>query len=206
MSFRLGKKDDAKRLFEEQLTLYPTSNEIPAAIYWRARIAEDEGDKAEARAYYEKLSKIIATTITPIWRAHAWPSLDSMKRVLRLRWPGPGRRHPTTQLGGAGRQSTRPEGQSLANAALFDFAVKELQSASAGSPPWLAKSLAEVYGDQGSYIHAIESLKRLFPGIFGRGQSDSAASVGRTFSRVRFGMSCGRMPLPITWTLILLLR
>ena len=57
LTYRMGKKDDAKRLFEEQIELYPASQEVTAAIYWLGRIAEDEGDKALARAYYQKLTE-----------------------------------------------------------------------------------------------------------------------------------------------------
>src|SRR6202020_634687 len=56
--------------------------------------------------------------------------------------------------------------QLLANAALYDFAVAEMQAASAGSPPWEAKSVAEIYSEQGSYIRSIEALKRAAPGYF----------------------------------------
>jgi soluble lytic murein transglycosylase len=41
-----------------------------------------------------------------------------------------------------------------------------MQAASAGSPPWEAKSVAEIYGEQGSFIRAIETLKRAVPGYF----------------------------------------
>ncbi len=167
LSYRLGKKDDAKRLFEEQLTLYPTSNEIPAAIYWRARIAEDEGDKAVARAYYEKLSEN--------YRYFYYANL-ARARLAKLGFDEAGTAVALAKLPAVAtppRSWDAPEdnlhvqkAQLLANGALYDFAVKELQSASAGSPPWLAKSLAEVYGDQGSYIRAIESLKRAVPSYF----------------------------------------
>jgi soluble lytic murein transglycosylase len=167
LSYRLGKKDDAKRLFEEQLTFYPTSNEIPAAIYWRARIAEDEGDKAVARAYYEKLSEN--------YRYYYYANL-ARARLAKLGFDEAGTAVVLAKLPAVAtppRNWDAPEdnvhvqkAQLLANAALYDFAVKELQSASAGSPAWLAKSLAEIYGDQGSYIRAIESLKRAVPGYF----------------------------------------
>jgi peptidoglycan lytic transglycosylase len=167
LSYRLGKKDDAKRLFDEQLTLYPTSNEVPAAVYWRARIAEDEGDKAVARAYYEKLSEN--------YRYFYYANLARV-RLAKLGFDEGGTAVVLAKLPAVAtppRSWDAPEdnlhvqkAQLLANGALYDFAVKELQSASAGSPPWLAKSLAEVYSDQGSYIHAIESLKRAVPGYF----------------------------------------
>jgi soluble lytic murein transglycosylase len=56
LTYRMGKRDDAKRLFEEQLSMYPNSAEVPNAIYWRGRMAEEEGDKKLARAFYEKLA------------------------------------------------------------------------------------------------------------------------------------------------------
>ena len=167
LDYRLGRKDDAKRLFDEQLTLYPTSNEVPAAVYWRGRIAEDEGDKAVARAYFEKLSDN--------YRYYYYANL-ARARLARLGFDEAGTAVALARLPAVAtppRNWDAPEdnlhvqkAQLLANGALYDFAVKELQSASAGSPPWLAKSLAEVYGDQGSYIRAIESLKRAVPGYF----------------------------------------
>jgi soluble lytic murein transglycosylase len=37
--------------------LYPESNEVPNALYWRARVAEEEHNTAMARAFYQKLSE-----------------------------------------------------------------------------------------------------------------------------------------------------
>ena len=37
--------------------MYPNSAEVPNAIYWRGRMAEDEGDKKLARAFYQKLAE-----------------------------------------------------------------------------------------------------------------------------------------------------
>ncbi len=42
LTYRMGKKDDAKRLFDEQLSMYPNSPEVPNAVYWRGRMAEEE--------------------------------------------------------------------------------------------------------------------------------------------------------------------
>src|SRR4029077_15383992 len=42
LDYRLGKIAEAKKRFEEHITLYPRSYEVPNALYWRARIAEDE--------------------------------------------------------------------------------------------------------------------------------------------------------------------
>ncbi len=56
LSFRQGRTDEARQAFERQIELYPDSAEVPAALYWRARLAEEEGDPAMARAFYGKLS------------------------------------------------------------------------------------------------------------------------------------------------------
>ena len=56
LSFRQGRTDEARKGFENQIALYPDSTEIPAALYWRARMAEEDGNPAMARAFYTKLS------------------------------------------------------------------------------------------------------------------------------------------------------
>ncbi|HEY2232101.1 MAG TPA: transglycosylase SLT domain-containing protein, partial [Candidatus Angelobacter sp.] len=166
LTYRMGKKDEAKRLFEEQLSMYPSSSEVPNAIYWRGRMAEDEGDKKLASAYYQKLAenyryyyyanlarerlpKVGDETVDP-------PVLDSLPRP-----PAPPHDWETPA-----DNIRAQKAQLLANAALYDFAVAEMQAASPGSPPWEAKSVAEIYDEQGSYIRAIETLKRAVPGYF----------------------------------------
>ncbi|HET8887747.1 MAG TPA: transglycosylase SLT domain-containing protein [Candidatus Angelobacter sp.] len=166
LTYRMGKKDDAKRLFEEQLSMYPNSAEVPNAIYWRGRMAEEDGDKKLARACYQKLADnyryfyyanlardrmagVGDETVDP-------PLLESLP-------------HPTAPPRDweAPADNVRAQkAQLLANAALYDFAVAEMQAASAGSPPWEAKSVAEIYNQQGSYIRSIETLKRAVPGYF----------------------------------------
>jgi soluble lytic murein transglycosylase len=166
LTYRMGKKDDAKRLFEEQLSMYPSSAEVPNAIYWRGRMAEDEGNKGLARAYYQKLaenyryfyyanlarerlSKVGDEMVDP-------PVLDSLPRPQA----------PPRDWEAPADNIRAQKAQLLANAALYDFAVAEMQAASPGSPPWEAKSVAEIYNEQGSYIRSIETLKRAVPGYF----------------------------------------
>ena len=57
LSLRQGRTAEAKTGFEQQIGLYPTSAEVPAALYWRARLAEEDKDSAMARAYYQKISE-----------------------------------------------------------------------------------------------------------------------------------------------------
>jgi len=167
LTYRLGKREEAARLFEEQLELYPASAEVPAALYWRGRMAEDDGNKPVARAYYQKLSDN--------YRYFYYANLGR-DRLLKLGFEDvgdPAVLEKLPPLAALPSDWDPPEdnlrirkGQLLANGALYVFAVKEVQAASPGSPPWEARLLADVYADQGSYIHAIEALKRAVPSYF----------------------------------------
>lgn len=166
LTYRMGKKDEAKKLFEEQIEMYPASAEVPAAIYWRGRMAEDDGDKPLARAYYQKLAEnyryfyygnLARERMSKVGEEAVDPTvLDKLPPLSALpqNWEAPA-------------DNVRAQkARLLANAALYDFAVAEMQAASPGSPPWEARSVAEIYNEQGSYIHAIEALKRAVPGYF----------------------------------------
>lgn len=167
LTYRMGDKEGAGKLFDEQLELYPASNEAPAALYWRGRVAEEQGNRALARAYYQKLSEN--------YRHYYYANLgrDRLSKIglqevadppLLNRLPAPA--VPPRNWDTPADNVRAQKAQLLANAALYDFAVNELQGASLGSPPWLAKSIAGVYEDQGSYLHAIETMKRAVPGYF----------------------------------------
>jgi soluble lytic murein transglycosylase len=166
LTYRMGKKDDAKRLFEEQLSMYPNSAEVPNAIYWLGRMAESEGDKKLARAYYQKLAdnyryfyyaNLARTRMAGVGDEVVDPPLlESLPRPPA----------PPHDWDPPADNVRAQKAQLLANAALYDFAVAEMQAASPGSPPWEAKSVAEIYNEQGSYLRSIETLKRAVPGYF----------------------------------------
>jgi len=167
LTYRMGKKEDAKRLFDEQLELYPASAEAPAALYWRGRMAEDEGDKPLARAYYYKLSEnyryyyyanLSRGRLAKIGLAEV-AGLPSLNKLPQPTAPPKSWAAPVDNL-------RAQKAQLLANAALYEFAVAEMQAATTGLPSWQAGSIAEIYREQGSYIHAIETLKRAVPTYF----------------------------------------
>jgi soluble lytic murein transglycosylase len=167
LAYRLGKKEDARRLFEEQLTFYPGSTEASAALYWSGRLAEEDGNQPLARAYYQKLSEN--------YRYYYYANLGR-ERLGRLGLTNIGdppllERLPAPPV--PPRNWDPPEdnlrvkkAQLLANAALYDFAEKELQAAASGSPSWQAASEAQLYADSGSYNMTIETLKRAVPSYF----------------------------------------
>ena len=167
LAYRMGKKEDAARLFDEQLTLYPTSNEASAALYWRGRLAEDHGDASIARAYYQKLSEnyryfYYATLGRERLVKVGQQDVADPPLLTKLSTPP----SPPKAWDAPADNVRAQKAQLLANAALYDFAVRELQAASAGSPAWLAKSVAGIYIDEGSYFHALETMKHAVPGYF----------------------------------------
>ena len=167
LTYRMGKKDEAARLFDEQLTLYPASNEVPGALYWRARVAEEQGKKALARAYYQKLGQNFRHFYYANLARDRLAGLgvqEAADPAVFDKLPSPPL--PPKNWDAPADNLRLQRAQLLANAALYDFAARELQASAAGTPPWLAKSLAGVYEDQGSYVHAIETVKRAFPGYF----------------------------------------
>jgi len=182
LTFRQGRTDDARKGFEDQIALYPDSAEIPAALYWRARLAEEEGNPAMARAFYQKLSDR--------FRNYYYAELGR-QRLKILPSPGvasPKEGLPTTDpvhyplldhispLSTAGKitaadppdDNLRVErARLLSNGALADMAVRELQAAaSQEGGTWAPPEMARVYQDGGRYDRGIEIMKRATPNYF----------------------------------------
>jgi soluble lytic murein transglycosylase len=171
LSLRQGRREDAEKGFEEQVELYPSSGEVPAALYWRARLAEEDGDAAKARAFYQKVSdrfrnyyygelsreqiKKLKPDSEPAHYAvldHV-PPIDADAKMTADPLPTDNLRVQKAEL--------------LENGALIDFAVRELRAAAAeGKGNWLAPETARLYADAGRYNMAIETLKRAVPSYF----------------------------------------
>jgi len=171
LSLRQGRREDAEKGFEEQIELYPSSGEVPAALYWRARLAEEDGDSAKARAYYLKVSdrfrnyyygalarqqlRKIKSDNEPASYAllDRVPPIDASAKVTADAVPADDLRVQKAQL--------------LANGGLLDFAVRELTAAANESKGnWLAPETAHLYADAGRYDRAIEILKKAVPSYF----------------------------------------
>src|SRR5262249_30289249 len=133
LSLRQGRNTEAKQLFEQQIALYPTSSEIPAALYWRARLAEEDNDAAMAQAYYQKLNqrfrnyyygdlarqRMAKLKLTEEPEHYALldrvPAIDANSKIEADQPPTDSLRYSKAQL--------------LSNCGLLDFAVRELQAA-----------------------------------------------------------------------------
>lgn len=171
LSLRQGRNSEAETGFEQQIALYPNSGEVPAALYWRARLAEEDGEPAKARAYYQKLSdrfrnfyygelarqqlKKIKDDGDPAHYAllDRIPPIDSGAKVVADPLPTDNLRVQKAQL--------------LANGGLMDFAVRELQAAASEEKAnWGPAETARLYIDIGRYDMAVEIMKHAVPNYF----------------------------------------
>ncbi|MGA8773548.1 MAG: transglycosylase SLT domain-containing protein [Terriglobales bacterium] len=176
LNFRQGRTEDARKGFENQIALYPDSPEIPAALYWRARIAEEENNPAMASAFYHKLAdrycnyyyaelgrarlknlriKVEPSSSDVVHYAlldHIAP-LPSTLKIPEAEPPDDNLRVARARL--------------LSNGALADMAVRELQAAaSQEGGSWAPPEMARVYQDGGRYDRGIEIMKRTTPNYF----------------------------------------
>jgi soluble lytic murein transglycosylase len=187
LTFRQGRTDDARKGFEEQIALYPDSAEIPAALYWRGRLAEEEGNPAMARAFYQKLSDRFRNYYYAELgrqRLKVLPGLGAgspKEGSPKDGWPQEDAPHyplldHVSPLSTAGKitaadppdDNLRVErARLLSNGALADMAVRELQAAaSQEGGTWAPPEMARVYQDGGRYDRGIEIMKRATPNYF----------------------------------------
>ena len=171
LSLRQGRNAEAKNLFEQQIALYPSSSEIPAALYWRGRLAEEDNDLAMAQAYYQKLNQR--------FRNYYYGDL-ARQRLAKLKLSDEPQQYalldrvPAINSGSKVAADDPPtdslryqKAQLLGNCGLLDFAVRELQAASKEeNGSWAPAETARLYQEAGRYDMAIEALKRSVPNYF----------------------------------------
>jgi soluble lytic murein transglycosylase len=171
LSLRQGRNDDAKAGFEKQIAIYPESGEIPAALYWRGRLAEEDNDLPTAQAYYTKISarfrnyyygELARQRLSKIKSEAEPPHLALLDRIPPLNSTGKVVQDPVPT------DNLRVQkAELLENGALLDFSVKELQAAAAEEKGnWLAPEIARMYQDVGRFDVAVETLKRAVPNYF----------------------------------------
>ncbi len=171
LSLRQGRTEEAKQAFEQQIALYPSSGEVPAALYWRARLAEEDGEPGKAQAYYKKLSDRFRNYYYGDLARQQLRKLkdnsDPVHYALLDRVP------PINALGKATVDELPTDdlrvqkAQLLENGALLEFAVRELQAAATEEKAnWLPSETARMYQDAGRFDMAIEVLKKAVPNYF----------------------------------------
>ena len=172
LTLRFGRNEEAKKQFDEQIGMYPAGNETSAALYWRARLAEEDHDTAMARAYYQKLSDR--------FRNYYYAELGRERLQKLPQVPDPPGQYPLLdhipplEHGEKVTLSEPPnddlhlqKAQLLGNGGLVDFAVRELQAAAnADGGNWGPAETAQLYVDTGHYDRAIEVMKHSVPSYF----------------------------------------
>ncbi len=161
MNYRLRKYAEAARLMDEQVTQYGAGIEASSALYWRARIYEDEEhDFSHAVSYYRALD----ANYTNFYYGDL-----ARKRMAILGFQP--NASPTPALL-AVRKLTVPnltdavpeddphviKAKLLANAALNEYIGPEI-AASAGASQWGALAQAQIYSSFGEFTRAMQSMK-----------------------------------------------
>jgi soluble lytic murein transglycosylase len=173
LTLRQGRNQNAEKAFEEQIALYPSGAETPAALYWRARLAEEDNQLLMARAFYQKLSDRYRNFYyaelgrqrlkhLPAAAADAATHYALLDRVPPLENSGKvaDSEPPTDEL-------HVQKAELLGNGGLVDFAVRELQAAAAADGgSWGPAEAAQLYDESGHYDQAIEVLKHSTPNYF----------------------------------------
>jgi soluble lytic murein transglycosylase len=173
LSFRQGRPEDARKGFEDQIALYPDSNEVPPALYWRARLAEEQGDSVMARAFYQKLSDRFHNYYYAELGRQRLKSLKPTGADVATHYALLDRVPPLASKGKIDADDPPEENlrlqraRLLSNGALADQAVRELQAAAAEEGgAWAPPEEARVYQDGGRYDRGIEVMKRSVPNYF----------------------------------------
>jgi soluble lytic murein transglycosylase len=175
LTLRQGRNQEAEKAFEEQISLYPNGAETSSALYWRARLAEEDNQPLMARAFYQKLSdryrnfyyaelgrqrlKRLPPAAPDATTTYALldrvPPLDSGSKVTDVEPPRDELHVQKAEL--------------LGNGGLVDFAVRELQAAAAvttDGSSWGPAETAQLYDETGHYDQAIELMKHSAPNYF----------------------------------------
>ncbi len=173
LTLRQGRNQEAEKAFDEQIALYATGAETPAALYWRARLAEEDNQPLMARAFYQKLSdryrNFYYAELARQRMKHLPPApADAISQYALLD------RVPPLDNTGKVKDSEPPadelhvqKAQLLGNGGLVDFAVRELQAAAAADGgSWGPAETAQLYDETGHYDQAIQVMKRSAPNYF----------------------------------------
>ncbi len=172
LTLRQGKRQDAAAQMEEQIQVYGATPETPAALFWRARLAEEESDFLKAHAYLRKLTDRYQNYY---YGEQARRELERLQMqgtpqpYAVLQKIGPAPTPPDLSVGEAPpTDSLRLQrAHLLENAGLVEFAVKELNSeADSFAGHWFTLESARLFADSGRYDRSIETMKRALPGYF----------------------------------------
>ena len=172
LTLRQGRKEEAKKAFEDQIALYPSSNEVPAALYWRARLAREDGDLEMARAFYQKISDRFRnyyyadlarkelTGLNATREPQQYALLDKISAIDAKPAELSDEDAPADNL-------RVQKAQLLGNGGLVELAAKELQAAAQEEKgAWVAPETARLYQQNQQFNLGIEVMKKAVPNYF----------------------------------------
>src|SRR5487761_842824 len=172
----MGHRDDAASLLTNFLTDYPNSPYTPDALYWLGRLAQEAGQAAEARAYYQKLQQRYPNNYFTV---HAAGHLRALTRgtaaalsILDAIAP----LAPGIQVGATEAPEALPWVQrsvALETIAFDDSAMMELRAAyDATHSPMLQLAIARADANGEHYGGAIVALRIIYPELESRRFAD----------------------------------
>ena len=162
MNYRARNYPEAARLMDEQIVRYPGGLEIPAALYWRGRIYEDEEHNfPQAANYYRR--------VADIYPDYYYAMLAHQRLAVLGTQPATA---PASALASA-QKAAAPEltaelpendthlikARLLANAALNEYIAPEIRAAD-GSAQWGVLAQGEIYTSYGEYTRALQAMKQ----------------------------------------------
>jgi soluble lytic murein transglycosylase len=171
LNLRLGNRDEAKRLMEEQIAMYPSGQEVPPALYWRARLAEEDLDLDRAGEYYAYiLQRFDHFYYAGLARQRLHFRFDTSKHDPLLEKIPADTDVDKTDFEAPADDLRVARAHLLANAAMFDFATRELQSEP--DKVYAKAEIAKLYLDQDRPDRALQTLKHAVPGYFSEEVTD----------------------------------
>ena len=169
LTYRLGNYAQAAQMFDDQIKDYAGGQEIPAALYWRARIYADQNhDPAMAAKYYRTIARVYT---------HYYYAGLAQQRLAEMGLTVGDEDEPTNI---AQLDDLQPEdipelsddipdqdphlvkARLLANAGLNEYISPEIQAAD-GSDEWGTLAEAEIYASYGETWRAMRFMKRALP-------------------------------------------
>ncbi|MGC2160514.1 MAG: transglycosylase SLT domain-containing protein [Silvibacterium sp.] len=167
LTYRLGNYAQAASMIDDQITEYAGGQEIPAALYWRARLYDgQEHNPAMAVKYYRTLARV--------YRHYYYANLAE-QRLAQM-----GFAVGDAPTGSAQLDALQPEevpelsddvpdqdphlvkARLLANAGLNEYISPEIQAAD-GSDEWGGFAEAQIYASYGETWRAMRIMKRAVP-------------------------------------------
>ncbi len=160
MNYRMRRYPEAARLMEEQIERYAGGQEIPSALYWRARMYEDEEHNLPAAAAFYKTLSLTFTNYFYAGLARQRLEVLGAQPVEASALLAGVRRPEVPELTGELPEDDEHliKARLLANASLNEYIGPEIQ-ASATAAEWGALGQAEIYASYGEVTRSLQSMK-----------------------------------------------